>query len=172
MARRARRAARRRWPGCRSPPVSIPAESRASIAPQQRRQPLAGQRRDGDRARAAPREPRATPPSRSALFSTSIAAALASPHPARASAPAMLVQHARARRRAAPRLSGWATSRTCRMTSAAATSSSVARKAATSCGRQVGDEADGVGQDRPSPGRQADGRAWSGRAWRTAGPAA
>ena len=52
-------------------------------------------------------------------------------------------------------VSACAMSRTCRMRSASITSSSVARKAATSMRRQVGDEADRVGQDDAPAARQA-----------------
>jgi len=53
-------------------------------------------------------------------------------------------------------LSGCAMSRTCRMMSAAATSSSVARKASTSC-RQVGDKPTVSDRMQVRPVRQADG---------------
>ena len=58
------------------------------------------------------------------------------------------------RRASALRSRGWLMSRTCKMRSASITSSRVARNAATSRCRQIGDEADGIGQDRSAAARK------------------
>ncbi len=88
--------------------------------------------------------------SRSILFQTSITL------PGAVDVDVELGRAPRRRRCACASLSGCAMSRTWRIRSASATSSSVARNAATSVRRQVGDEADGVGEDDARAVRQFD----------------
>ena len=63
-----------------------------------------------------------------------------------------------------------AMSRTCRIRSACEHLFQRGAEGGDQRGRQIGDEADGVGQHGLGAARQAASRGWSGRAWRTACP--
>ena len=129
--------------------------------------PLPGRRR---RPRPAPgrralrsRSPAPASSSRSILFQTSITR-----RPASAQRPVPPAPCARPRPR--PRCRGPAMSRTCRMTSASLHLLQGGAEGLDQLVRQVGDEADGVGQDRRAAARQLQARAGSDRGWRTACP--
>ena len=94
--------------------------------------------------------------SRSILFQTSITRWPAS------SPGAELVQHLCARRRPRPRSRALAMSRTCRMMSASLHLLQRGAERLDQLVRQVGDEADGVGEDRRPPAGQLQPRAASG----------